>query len=93
MTRPTFQQACARYVHRFTMQHVPEWARAPLTLKDGTNGYYKPQHATCREWYDSTVFPGEADHKARGGDRSHCISTPTWPMGSGFAAEPFQRAA
>lgn len=81
------------YVHRFTMEHVPAWAREPVTLADGTQAHYKPHFATDREWYESTVFPGEPEHKARGGTRNHCISAPTWPMGKGFAAEPYRRAA
>jgi hypothetical protein len=35
VSRPTFERACAQYVHRFTMEHVPQWARgkgAPVTL-------------------------------------------------------------
>ena len=93
MARLTFEQACRRYPHRYTVQHVPVWARAPLTLQDGSVGYYRPQHATCREWYESTSFPGDPEHKARGGDRNSCISTPSWPMGKGFTVNGELRAA
>jgi hypothetical protein len=75
MTRPTFRQACSQYVHRYTMDHVPAWAR--VRRDDGT--YYAPQYASDLEWYENTLFPGEAGHI---GDRNHCYSTGcTWPLG------------
>jgi hypothetical protein len=47
MKRPSFEQAKAQYVHRFTMEH----GAAP-------NGqYYAPQFASDQEWYDHTQFP------------------------------------
>lgn len=84
-TRPiSFEQAKARYVHRFTMEHVPEWARRP-----SVNGlYYKPQFRDDREWYCNTLFFGEHEDATR----NSCYSRPTWPLGSGFASEPFRKA-
>jgi hypothetical protein len=78
----TFDQAKARYVHRYTMEHVPVWARAAHAGR-----YYAPQYRSDREWYDATLFHGEsplATHK-------HCYSSgQTWPLGQWLAA-PFQR--
>lgn len=51
----SFKEACARYVHRYTMDHVPKWAKHPHKGK-----YYAPQCASDREWYNNTVFPPDA---------------------------------
>ena len=49
----TFAEATARYVHRFTMDHIPMWA-----LEQRTDGsYYAPQFASDREWFEHTLFP------------------------------------
>lgn len=80
MTRPSFSEACTRYVHRYTLDHVPNWARWPRA--DGN--YCAPQYRSDREWYDSTLFPGEPGHI---GDHKHCFSTkPTWPLGDRLPA-------
>ena len=74
MKRPTFEQACASYVNRYTCEHKPAWARKPAR-----NGkFYAPQYLTDREWYDNTLFPGET-LMACG---KYCYSTDqTWPHG------------
>lgn len=80
MPRLLFEEAKTRYVHRYTLEHVPAWARSPRD--DGT--FYAPQYRTDREWYDSTLFPGEPGHI---GDRNHCYSTKeTWPLGESLKA-------
>ena len=77
----SFEDAKARYVHRFTMQHVPAWSQ--YARSDGK--YYAPQYRTDREWYENTYFKGE--HEVA--DDSHCYSTnPSWPLG-GALASPF----
>ena len=81
--RPTFEHACRIYVHRFTMDHVPDWARKPMdggaSAPQLTGRYYAPQYRSDREWYESTVFPGELDHIGRITD---CHSrNATWPLG------------
>lgn len=86
MPRPiSYDLARAMYVHRYTMEHVPEWARAPLA----SNGkYYAPQYRSDAEWYEKTAFPGE-----RGIDPSEdaCMSTgQTWPLGQWLDA-PYKR--
>jgi len=53
MSRPTFVEACARYGHRFTQDHVPAWSRQPFA--DGT--FPAPQFRSDREWYELTIFP------------------------------------
>lgn len=76
MTRKlSFEQAKAKYVHRYTMEHVPQWAKEPAP-----NGkHYAPQYSTDREWYDNTFFPGENGIEAN--DR-HCRSDKqSWPLG------------
>lgn len=80
MSRPTFEKACSMYVHRFTMDHVPAWAR--MRRPDGT--YYAPQYESDREWYLKTFFPGEEGHI---GPNDFCYSTnPSWPLGLSIPA-------
>jgi len=78
--RPTFEQAIAQYVHRYTMEHVPQWARTDMI----GDRYPAPQYRTDREWYDNTLFLGEPGHI---GGRKHCYTTnQTWPLGETLAA-------
>lgn len=88
MTRKiTLAKARAQYVHRFTMEHVPQWARADRD--DGT--FYAPQYRSDQEWYDRTIFPGESEMVP---PRSkHCMSLDqTWPLGQSLP-QPFTRKA
>lgn len=76
MRKISFEQAKARYPHRYTLEHVPEWAKTPMN-----NGkYYAPHYRTCREWYENTRFPGEPDGPSA---RSRwCMSvSQSWPLG------------
>lgn len=77
MPRPiTLQQARAQYVHRYTMEHMPAWAKAPL---QSTGKYYAPQYRNDAEWYENTTFPGEGGLPR---DADHCESRmQTWPLG------------
>jgi hypothetical protein len=73
-TKISFESACNRYVHRFTMEHVPAWAKE--VREDGT--YYAPHYRSDREWYDNTEFPPVFDG---------CYSTgQTWPLGKELTA-------
>jgi hypothetical protein len=80
----SFVQAKARYVHRFTMDHRPQWA-----IERARNGkFYAPQFRSDREWYDNTLFPGEAHVHPR---ERHCFTTgQTWPLGV-WLDQPFAR--
>lgn len=87
MTRKiTFERAKAVYSNRYTMEHVPPWAR---TACEGNGRYYAPQYRTDAEWYANTTFPGESEwlpHQAR-----HCESNgQTWPLGRWLDA-PYKR--
>lgn len=76
MARPiSFADACRQYSHRYTLDHVPAWARTPCS-----NGkFYAPQYASDAEWYERARFPGEGEIPRRA---KHCESgTPTWPRG------------
>jgi hypothetical protein len=85
--RPSFQIACAQYVHRFTMQHIPQWARKPC---EGNGKFYAPAYRTDAEWYNNTKFPGEDGHI---GNRNHCFTTgQTWPLGQ-WLDKPYQYRA
>lgn len=71
-TKLPFDQACAQYVHRYTLQHIPQWAKQPAS-----NGkYYAPQYLTDQEWYDNTVFPPDSLSD------DHCMAVnQSWPLG------------
>lgn len=75
----SFQQATAQYVHRFTMEHVPDWARTAEP-----NGlFYAPQFRSDAEWFRNTKFP--TDRRVR-----HCCTAgQTWPVGRWLTA-PFR---
>ncbi|MBA8798658.1 hypothetical protein FHW77_002377 [Agrobacterium sp. RC10-4-1] len=86
MRKITFAEAKRQYPNRFTMEHVPQWAKAShyhTARKEYL--HYAPQHGSDREWYENTVFPGEGPEA----DRNHCFSTPSWPLGHGWLKEPF----
>ena len=76
MRKVSFLEARFRYRNRFTMEHVPDWAKKPCE----SNGlYYAPQYRSDREWYDNTVFPGEAGLHP---NNKYCESNgQTWPLG------------
>lgn len=89
MTRPTFEQAKAQYVNRFTMEHVPAWSRNRPCDHGGTETrYYAPQFRTDAEWYANTLFKGDPGWLGRGTD---CFTTgQTWPLGQ-WLDKPFTR--
>lgn len=79
----SFEQARAQYPHRFTMEHVPQWARKPLS----PGKFYAPQFRTDREWYENTLFKGESELASK----QFCYTSgQTWPLGQ-FLAAPFTR--
>ena len=89
----SFEEAKRSYIHRYTMEHVPQWVRDRPTPRHsgGTSDqYYAPQFRTDREWYDATTFPGEGELDRRS---QHCeTSGQTWPLGTWLDA-PYQKAA
>ena len=74
MKRPTFEEAKRAYVHRYSMDHKPQWA-----MKPAPNGkHYAPQYSSDEEWYANTLFHGETELA----DKHYCYSAnPTWPKG------------
>ena len=81
----SFEHAKAMYVHRYTMEHIPEWVR---TSGPNANGkFYAPHFRSDREWYDNTLFYGESDLATK----EHCYTAkPTWPLGQWLDA-PYQK--
>jgi hypothetical protein len=72
----SFANACAQYVHRYTLEHTPQWAKSPC---EGNGRFYAPQYRSDREWYEATRFPGEAGISRKD---DHCQSNgQTWPLG------------
>jgi hypothetical protein len=75
----SFLDATAQYVHRFTCEHVPAWAKIPMEgTVEGKTVYCAPQYASDQEWYEKTFFKGESEMATS----KHCYSTnPSWPCG------------
>lgn len=73
------RDALAAYLHRFTRDHFPLWARKPMP--DG--GAYPCQFASDAEWLANTMFPVTVRKGGKLGDhtRGHSRSYPTWPDG------------
>lgn len=85
MAKMNFEEAKRMYVHRFTMEHVPAWARKVRV--DGT--YYAPQYRSDREWFERTLFGKEA--REYGAPRGSCMSlNQTWPLGKALP-EPYKK--
>lgn len=82
------REVLAKYVHRYTCEHVPSW-----TQKPAPNGqFYAPQYRTDQEWLKHTHFTitkaGELSRKSK-----YCSSgSPTWPEGL-WLDTPYQGAA
>jgi hypothetical protein len=71
------RDALACYCHRFTMEHVPQWAMVPRA--DGT--FYAPQFASDAEWLAHTTFRvTQAGRLALNARYCHTAGQ-TWPMG------------
>lgn len=74
LLRPEQQrEALARFVHRFTKDHKPEWASGEW--KDGKP--YPVQFASDADWLSHTIFRTNKDGTLR--ERADCESHPTWP--------------
>ena len=82
-TKTSFKQAKRLYTDRFTMEHAPDWAAAPI----GENYYYAPQYRTDREWFDNSVFPGEYGFPS--GTTHYQSFNPSWPLGKRLE-EPYR---
>ena len=72
------REVLAAYVHRFTGDHKPAWAREPMP-----NGKpYPVQFASDADWLANTLFEvtkaGRLNRRQR-----YCYSRPTWPNGKG----------
>lgn len=80
MTRLSFERAKAQFVNRYTLEHVPAWARM-----GANNGrHYAPGYRTDAEWYAATSFPGDTGGPAA--NSRHCFSGgQSWPLGHWLA--------
>lgn len=75
-------EACRAFVHRYTREHVPGWARD--LRPDGER--YPVQLDSDADWLAHTMFAVRADGRL---DRrvKRCESSPTWPDGKGTWGE------
>lgn len=68
------RRVLSAYVHRFTGDHTPQWARKPRPSGEA----YEVQFADDNDWLANTRFAvtakGGLDKRVR-----HCESNPTWP--------------
>lgn len=70
----TRRAALARFVHRYTRDHVPRWAEVPLP-----SGELRPAHfASDEDWLAHTWFAVTKRGRLHEGVRA-CWSSPTWP--------------
>ncbi len=70
------QHVLMAFVHRFTMEHEPDWARVAM-------GKYRPQFKDDADWLASTRFWVRADGYLDQRFKT-CHSLPTWPQGTGL---------
>lgn len=64
----------AVFVHRFTGQHKPDWAKVPRP--DGTA--YPVHFKDDADWLANTSFEGTKSGKLDNRNNA-CLSRPTWP--------------
>jgi len=63
------------YVHRYTKEHVPQWAEKPMP-----NGQsHKPHHETDADWLKHTKFAVKKNGRLHAG-ATHAQSTPSLPL-------------
>lgn len=75
-------KALRMYGNRFTMEHVPPWARLR-----GIGGFYGPQFTSDQEWLAHTKFHVEAGQLL---DMDCFTGDQTWPLGM-WLSEPFTK--
>jgi hypothetical protein len=75
LTRAEQAEVLNRFVHRFTGEHKPNWAKAIRV--DGS--VYPVQFANDTEWLANTEFRCYAKSGALDRFYGYCESTPTWP--------------
>ena len=80
------RKALARFVHRYTGTHKPQWAYKPWKNEQGKTVYYPVQFADDQDWLAHTYFEvtkqGELDNRIK-----YCESHPTWPNNPEFRKE------
>lgn len=80
----SFAKAKQQYPHRYTLEHVPQWASKPCP---GNGKFYAPQYKSDQEWYERTEFPEPGSQEA------YCFSSnPSWPLGQ-WLEKPYSKAA
>jgi hypothetical protein len=75
----SFKEALVIGDGRFTLEHIPEWYRRSPRRHGVVEMYHAPQFRSDREWYDNTVFFGEAGHY--GGPKNYHSLNYSWPLG------------
>lgn len=70
------EDARRAFVHRYTAEHTPEWAKnAP---KGKGEAQYSVQFKSDRDWLENTLFEVNRDGRLRR-SATMCLSSPTWP--------------
>jgi hypothetical protein len=74
LCRKLQEEAKARFVHRHTGEHIPDWARKPMP----NGNSYPLLFSSDSDWLNNTDFfitqKGELSNRER-----HCVSHPTYP--------------
>lgn len=74
LSYPQQKQVLSAYVHRFTGNHKPAWARQPMP--DGKE--YPLQFKDDNDWLENTLFAANKDGSLNKRVK-HCQSSATWP--------------
>ena len=78
------QRDClARFVHRFTGDHKPQWANKPWKNEQGKTVAYPLQFTDDQDWLAHTLFTITKDGQLSNRE-SFCESSPTWPHNPEF---------
>lgn len=81
-SRPlSFTEACARFPHRYTVDHIP----AHVRHRQPNGLFLAPQYASDGEWYEKTLFAGESPLA----NSRYCHSDgQSWPFGQWLDVQP-----
>jgi hypothetical protein len=74
LTRAEQNEVLRGYVHRFTREHTPAWARKPMP----NGSAYPVQFDSDSDWLRHTYFAVTKSGRLHSGVHE-CHSMPTWP--------------
>ena len=78
----SFDDAKKKFGNRYTLEHVPAWAKNEFTSSSGEKKFYAPQYKSDQEWYDNTTFPPHNNFSKK----DCCSVKASWPKGKWLKA-------